>query len=402
MLSEGKFLPSDQLGMFLGLAIRGPKSDFTMEAKIRNLRKSENLKNYEALMNFKKTTDTVWKAHRTGIIAHRRKKLGADLEKAVDQERFQDVINQLEKLYKDVETWKDTLNATPLAKQIADAKALIDLLKNKLEDNYKRTKNPLSAKDTRTLEDVYEEESDALFFLVRQESKMLDESNPSKIVPYISFGLTGSQVKLYDKTIIEPISKRFVKTPFTGVYTDLGINLDLGKRSLLGISAGFERVKTIDSLTSTDYTIRETEKIGNTELISDKKEKGYTGIYETFTRLNLRLDWLHPIELGEKGQLLWNIPYVRYAISDKKRAAVNLLNAGTSANFFKEEGKFAGGIYLEFGDVLNKQYEYQLELAPNNEARLEVEKNKRIFWERITFGVVAKFAIQSIMNPTNW
>lgn len=402
LLSEGKFLPSGQLGMFVGLAIRGPKSTFEIESKIRELRKSTNLSNYEALMNFKKTTDTIWKAERSKIIAFRRKKLEADLRKAVDQERFKDVVNQLDKLKEDVGNWTDTLNSTPLSDQIYHARALIDLLKTKLGDNYKRTKKPLSNNDPKTLEQAYQDESDRLFSLVREESKMLKESNPSKIVPYLSFGLTGSQVKLYDKTIIEPFSKRFVKTPFTGVYTDLGINIDIGKKSLLGISAGFERANTIDSLTAVDYTIRETEKVGNTELISEKKEKGYTGTYETYTRFNFRLDWLHPVELGEKGQLIWNIPYVRYAISDKKRAAVNLLNAGTSANFFKEEGKFAGGIYLELGDILNKQYDYQLALAPNDAARLEVIKNKGNIWKRVTFGVVAKFAIQSIMSPTNW
>lgn len=201
---------------------------------------------------------------------------------------------------------------------------------------------------------------------------------------YLAGGINSSTFKLYDASLTGDIAARFTKTPYKGIYLDLGLNYSLGANWLLGASIGYERANTFDQLTQIELTARTTDNSGNQQIISEKKYSGYAGNFKLYNQANIRTDALYFSQLGGQDseyRLAWNIIYLRGMLSDDHSISKNTLTIGTSVNFFKiEDGSLLGGFYLQADDAFNAQD------APTN------------LYKRLTFGIVAKYAFRTILN----
>ncbi|MDF7821162.1 hypothetical protein P1X15_26300 [Runella sp. MFBS21] len=400
LLSEGKFLPSAKIRAFTGLIIRFPSSDFKVERRIKELENSKIIRLFDSLNNVTNIVKIESKKLMGMVHISKIPELRAGLNKATDLQSLKGALANLENFKDTIREWKQSTSSVPIDTVINNAIYLVDSIITHIKSNIKKFSEKYDCDVT--IEQCYNDIQGLIGTITEEETQLKKTTIGNRIAPYLSFGLNGSQIKLYDENVTGALAKRFVKTPFSGAFIDLGVNLDLGPRSLFGFSFGFEQTATLDSLSKTEYMIRTTETVNNQQLISEKKETGYAGNYQTYTRYNVRFDALHFFRIGKEGNLAWNLPYARWLISDKKDAAVNLVNIGTALNFYKEKGKFAGGIYFEFGDVTDEQYKYQIRIAKTVSAKEALADTKTSIWERLTFGVVAKFAFQTIINPKSW
>lgn len=400
LLAEGKFLPNSKLKAFIGLLIRTPAKDFDLELEIKTLKKDTIIESYESKIDIMSVVDTVLKEQISVIHPSKRKEVRDGLKKAasvLNYKEAQDSINSFKKNV--IKKWASS-NPVPDITSIQNA--AIKLVEEIDSLIVSRIISVTSTINGKSLEERYFDHMAKIQKKVKEETAARKNTTRSRVIPYLSLGVNGSQIKLYDENTTGAFAGRFVKTPFTGATIDLGVNYDVGPRWLLGLSLGYEKAVTLDSLTDKDYVIRTVDTLNNQQLISEKKETGYTGNYLTYDRLNFRFDALYFAKLTKESNLVWNVIYGRYFLSFNEKAAVSPINIGSAINFYKEKGKFAGGVYMEFGDILNEQYKYQTRIATTQEAKKALNDNRKSIFGRFTFGVVAKFAFQSIVNPKSW
>ncbi|MBL0201598.1 MAG: hypothetical protein IPP81_16075 [Chitinophagaceae bacterium] len=176
-----------------------------------------------------------------------------------------------------------------------------------------------------------------------------------KLFIYLAPSLNANTFRRYDSTIQGNFNNRYPKTKFRGGGIDLGINYTFAPRFLFGFSAGFETANTIDSLANRESVVRTTTVSGNQTIIDDKKYTVKDGTYARYNRLNLKADFIYFAKVNEDYRLAWNMIYLRlFSPLNKKNIINDVLNMGTSVNFYKTKGNLAGGIYFQYTDVANR------------------------------------------------
>ena len=205
----------------------------------------------------------------------------------------------------------------------------------------------------------------------------------SRLIFYISPGLNAKSFDQYQSLGTGNFSDDFKRRTYRTGFVDLGINYDPNGRMILGLSLGYEKGNTFDSLRRRELTLRNTQTSGNQTLITESKRTAYSGTFDTYDRFNIRFDPLYFARISDEYRMAWNILYVRGIISSDRKIARGFFNVGTGLNFYKTQGKFLGGFYLEEEDAANNL------------------NNENDFFKRIKIGVVAKYAFASILDR-NW
>ncbi|MBK9719495.1 MAG: hypothetical protein IPO85_18660 [Saprospiraceae bacterium] len=145
------------------------------------------------------------------------------------------------------------------------------------------------------------------------------------------------------------------------------------------------------NLSSKEYTLRTTDTSRNQSLISEKKITAYSGKYSKVESNQLNLDLLKEFKLGDTSRLITNLYYRGSLFSRDTVYLRNISNIGLGIYFLGKKSKFLGGLYVELPDINN-----------NIEKSMpESERNIRPPLKKLTFGIVTKFSISSILGFVN-
>ncbi|MBB6271107.1 hypothetical protein HDF26_001534 [Pedobacter cryoconitis] len=239
-------------------------------------------------------------------------------------------------------------------------------------------------KRIKEIENANPDKNEAAIHAVKQLNKQIEANRNTRhtqsLTTYINAGLNADNFKHYKAEDASSLSKRFEKVNFRGGFIDLGLNYEYAPRWIFGISLGYQRYNNLDSLAYTNYTLKNTTTINNAELITESKISAYQGTYKAYNRVNIKTDALYFGRISEDYRLVWNTLYTRVILPLQEKEINQVFQAGTAINFYKSEGKFAGGLYLQSNDVFNSLHSTDR------------------FHERISFGIAAKYTFSSIMS----
>ena len=149
---------------------------------------------------------------------------------------------------------------------------------------------------------------------------------------------------------------------------------------LFGAAVGLRKTDNFGSLEKKEFKLEASYTLDNQKLKTEKEITAYKGTHKTLSVFEINGDIVHFTEFEQDNTVAWNVLYLRgtrYKDSDIPYTA----NLGTGAYFFNKSGKFLGGVYGEVADVTNKK---------NSEDDL---------FNRLTLGIVAKFAFNPIFSP---
>jgi hypothetical protein len=193
--------------------------------------------------------------------------------------------------------------------------------------------------------------------------------------------MNASNYILYNQPSFTPFSSRFDTAQYRGGFIDLGLNYDFGPNWVIGAGVGYEKSNTFDSLSKSDYAERTSETNGQQQFTSEKKYTAFSGQYKSYDRATIKTDILYFGKISNEFRFVWNLIYTRWYLPINQKDIKGIGNIGTGFNFYKENGKFAGGIYLEETDLFNN-------LSDDNSS----------FFRRLTFGITTKFSFSSIFD----
>lgn len=205
-------------------------------------------------------------------------------------------------------------------------------------------------------------------------------SSTKALTTYVDFGLNADRFKSYAETEGTSLASRFGNVNFRGGFVSLGANYEYGRRWTFGLSAGYERFNNLDSLALTEFKLSSVIQQGNEQLSRETKYQAYRGDYFSYNRATIKSDVLYFARVNDDYRLVWNTLYTRWLLpfgEDRVRMAIR---SGTAINFYKSEGKFAGGVYLQSDDTFNHMD--------------AVDK----FHERLSFGITARYTFGSILS----
>ncbi len=199
---------------------------------------------------------------------------------------------------------------------------------------------------------------------------------------YLSPFLNANTFRRYNEAIPGDLKNRFPKERFRGGGFDIGLNEVVSRRIIWGVSVGYERANTIDSLEDRESIVRTSTTVNTQTIIDDKKFTVKDGTYVVHSRLNIKTDLLYYGKIDTSFRFVWNVFFTRWhkAISHTDEVK-DVFVLGSGVNFFKSrEAKFVGGVYLQSSDLFNNV------------------SNEQDFFRRLNFGLTAKFVFGSIIN----
>lgn len=202
-------------------------------------------------------------------------------------------------------------------------------------------------------------------------------------------GIQGSEFKRFTAFDTINLSNSFIDESYRGGRFGAGLNAQCGILRF-GITYGYYKTSNFARLTKKNYTWERTETQGSQTVTEKKEISAYTGTYGEVEVNELNYDVIVNIGLGTKNKshLLIN-PYVRSQLMSRNASLLpNSTNIGCGFYFFKDSGKFLGGFYTELPDI-NNNYE---KIKP------EADQSLRAPLERMTFGVVAKLSLNTLLR----
>ena len=215
----------------------------------------------------------------------------------------------------------------------------------------------------------------------------ISTENYWKFSIYGHLGLNSTKFNLYNGWDSMNIDNSFSKQTFNGSKGGFGLNLNIKSKWLFGFRYTYEETNNLSLLTPNDYKVTKTFKSGSTTGSSEVSMNAYPKTYKRAYLNNFDFDIISFLPLAKSNILLADI-YFRFKESTNHSVLVSQKDVGISCSFFKEQGKFIGGIYLELPDI-----EQSVEkIKPVNEQKLTS------WYQRLSFGVYAKFSFSSIVN----
>lgn len=209
----------------------------------------------------------------------------------------------------------------------------------------------------------------------------------NRVTVFGSIGVNTTGFKYFEKLDTLNLRKSFKDTTYIGPEIKIGINYQLGGKWLFGLTLGRVRGSSFDFLDKVEYTSRKTTSFSSQQLISEKNITAYTPdkvTYQYIGQTNLEFDIVHFSKIEKKGILALN-PYFRGSWSDNIKIIPSVSKVGLAGYFFKTDGIFLGGVYLELNDLNDN-------ISTFNSAPLTKS------YERLSFGIVGKLAVASIFK----
>lgn len=201
-------------------------------------------------------------------------------------------------------------------------------------------------------------------------------------------GVGALEFKRYAFADSANYSNNFKDQSFRGGDSKIGLNLQIGGTLLLGIAGGYKKTNNFELLTGKEYVIRNSASNATQQQITEKKITAYTGTYGMYDQTYLLFDVVYFRKLDSKTIVALN-PYFKTRFSSDKTVYPDVKDIGLNAFFFKRNGKFSGGVYVELSDI------------DNNLEKMKDEPNLRKPENRLDFGIVVKFNIGSLPSYNN-
>ena len=230
------------------------------------------------------------------------------------------------------------------------------------------------------------------FALIHQQAfpKFLKSIVPVRATFFLQGGINARSFKRYLGLNTSNLSNSFQDTLFRGGNIGLGMNFQVANY-WLGATYSYLDGDNFDNLQSKDYTLRTTDSVGNRTLVGEKKITAYAGKYSKVQTNQLNVDVVGEYALSDTSRLLVNL-YLRASLFSRDTSFLtNYTNIGAGLYFIDKKSKFLGGLYIELPDV-NNNFE---------KAKPADEINIKSPFRKLTFGIVTKFSISSILGWTD-
>lgn len=211
-----------------------------------------------------------------------------------------------------------------------------------------------------------------------------------RFTAFIFGGIDARNFSLYNGLNTASLAKSFTDELHKGGQFGVGINGQIGSW-WIGITYAYVDGDNFSNLTSKEYTLRTTDTSRNQALISEKKITGYSGKYAKVESNQLNIDLLKEFKLGDTSRLITNLYYRGSLFSRVPAYLKNISNIGLGVYFLSNKSKFLGGLYIELPDINNNI----------EKSKSESERSIRPPFKKLTFGVVTKFSIASIIGFGN-
>ncbi|MER0442147.1 hypothetical protein [Emticicia sp. W12TSBA100-4] len=218
--------------------------------------------------------------------------------------------------------------------------------------------------------------------LIQSYEKIARSYWQSRHLVYGNINLTGTQF-MYEKDAANiDLTKRYKKQNFTGAKIGIGYNYQKGGQVIYGLGLGYELTNTFSLLDDTDITLIDT-KVNSTQKIEVKKAfTAYSGNYDVFNRIYLNADVIKFFKGldSEKSVIVGNL-FFRHYESNYKKKFPTITNIGAGAYFFKNNGTFLGGIFIESQDIFDNLWKQGF--IPD----------EKLLFKRFVVGLTTKFSI---------
>ena len=338
--NDGNLNAASKLQGFLGVRVRGYKKEYELFDQRDQLSNAPELNNLRSAMNFRSDMISIINNDKTLNLGQ--KKSIRDTVTAITRKQLFEIPGSVSDLLL-LKTYYNTLG---LLTEETAIDSIIQFL------NLRQGKILAASPDADSIRAEIEKVDNAIAKFRRE--------NPRKAANiFLDFGMNASSYTLFARPTATPFATRFDTTKFRGGFFDIGINYDMGAHWVFGIPGGYERANTFDTLSKKDYTERTSETSGTQSFISEKKYTAYSGFYDVYDRISIKSDLLYFGTINNKlkatndFRYVWNILYTRWYLPMNNDLVKGIVNIGTGINFYKQNGKFVGGLYLEQNDVAN-------------------------------------------------
>jgi len=199
---------------------------------------------------------------------------------------------------------------------------------------------------------------------------------------FLDFGLKGLQFKQMKEVDTSDFSKSFKSVLSLGGFLHLGINYQY-KGTIIGGLFGYEYVDNFSTLSKQEVKITSLNHNQSQTMTSEKSITAYKGDFHQLGQYAIHLDFLQFISLKKQGNVAINL-YYNQTISTNEVQLPSLSALGIGTYFFKTDGLFCGGFYIEVPDVGNKLSAFMQ------------EGNYNAITGKLNFGILGKFSIKSM------
>ncbi len=360
--NEGNLTAASSVEGFLGYRFRGYHKEYLLYNELDALAVSPDLAAYKNSLNYSKDMNDL--ITKDAVLNFAQKKILRDAFNTISKNHLyvlSDVINEANNL-------KRNYHTQGLAALESATDRVINFLAGRVA----------IARELKPNADLIREHIEIL-------NEQIDDFRKTHrqraFTVFLNSGMNAISFRLYSMSTNPVFSNRFKSTQFRGGFLDAGFNYDFGPRWIVGTTVGYEKANTFDSLSKKDYTIKTTEISGNQELISEKKYTGFSGFYKEYNSVVFKTDLLYFSKINDDFRLVLNVLYSRWYLPMNENNIKGIANIGTGINFYKQNGSFVGGVYLQENDAFNN---------------LKSENSN--FWKRLNLGITTKFSFEAIAD----
>ena len=202
-------------------------------------------------------------------------------------------------------------------------------------------------------------------------------------------GINASSFKRVEDINTTSLSKSFIKEEYRGGNWGFGINYQI-RQWKFGATYSYKKTNNFNLLDKTDYKLTTTTAAGNQTLTQEKAISAYSGNYGEVEINELNVDALFTVGLGESSESYAMLnAYLRGNFFSRNKILLpSSFSIGLGSYFFTKKSKFLGGLYVELPDVKDS-FEKSKPVA---------DQNIRPALKRLTFGIVAKFSLNSLIS----
>ena len=229
------------------------------------------------------------------------------------------------------------------------------------------------------LKQYYKKDKD----LNSSEKLILSNKAYKKHIFYLHGGLNNEKFNTFSAWDTTDLSKSFNEVKFNGSTIGVGYNLRLGGNWALGIKYSYLETNNSSLLTLNEYEYESVVNSGNSSFKSKDKKSAYSGNYGKVYLNKVEIDVLKYLPINDSSLVILDF-YLRIKESNNDKLYPSQTDLGLASSFFKRGGKFLGGIYLELPDV------------DQNIERNKVEPEYENWYNRLSFGIYAKFSFNSL------
>lgn len=374
LVSKGAFEPSFYGGIVLG-------TYFSNGKKIANAIKSEKS---ELISAEQKNLE---------------KALKNTLQKEVDSIIDKPVRDKTDRDNPDIKL--STTESTKLKKVVKEAlsttyntyKTLVSEVKIASDDNTETLNYRLKSKEVL---DYLEEHKDLNKFLANGEvlidiskrirvefGDILAKEDYWKFTLFATGGISSQNFNLFKGWDETNLDNSFSKKEFKGSRIGLGVNFRKGLSSFVGFRYTYLEDNNTALLSLTEYERTQSTTLNNITYTNRITKKAYSSSYSNayLNRFDFDYLWFEPI--GQNNLMLIDL-YARHVVSNNNKIYPSQTTTGVSSSFFKKDGKFIGGLYLELPDV---------------DQNVQRQKDVPVydFWyNRLSFGIYVKYSFKPL------